>query len=231
MSETIKLVMVRHGQSQWNLENRFTGWVDVDITELGVQQSIEAAKKLKENNFTFDVCYTSLLKRVVRTSDIILKEMNLNIPIIKHWRLMERYYGGLTGFNKSELEKEKGEEQVQIWRRSYDVRPPEISKKSEYYPGNMKLFDGIPREFIPTTESLKDTIARVRPYWEEEIKPAIKSGKNVLFVGHGNSIRAIIKIIDNVSDEEIPKIESRIGIPLIYELDENMKPIRHYYLE
>ncbi len=228
--KTIKVVLVRHGQSQWNLENRFTGWEDVDLTKQGEEESKNAAKILKKNNFTFDVCYTSILKRATRTTDIILKEMKLKIPVIKDWRLNERCYGGLTGLNKDETRKKFGEEQVHIWRRSFNIRPPEMDKKSKYYPGNQKVFSAVPRDKIPTTESLRDTIDRVIPYWKQEIEPAIKSGKKVLISAHGNSIRGIIKHLGKISDEEIPNLEIPLGKPIVYELDEKMREIRHYYL-
>src|SRR3989344_1708026 len=224
---TYKIVLVRHGQSEWNLQNRFTGWVDVPLTKKGIEESKKCAEILKKNKFTFDVCYTSLLKRAIDTEEIILKEMELKIPVKKNIGLMERFYGGLTGLNKDEMKKKYGEEQVHIWRRSYDVQPPEISKKSEYYPGNMEMYKDVPRKMIPTTESLKDNYERTIPYWKKKIEPVIKKGKKILVSAHGNSIRAIIKYLDNVSNEEITQIEIPTGKPLVYELDEKLKPIRH----
>lgn len=228
----MKIVLIRHGQSQWNLENRFTGWVDVDLSKKGIEESKKAAKLLKKNHYTFDLVYTSVLKRAIRTAWIIMDEMDLMwVPIKKHWRLNERFYGGLTGLNKQEMREKAGEEQVHIWRRSYDVRPPEISKESEYYMRNDPKYSGLKDEEIPLTECLKDNVERTIPYWKEEIEPQIKKGKKILIAAHGNSLRGIVKYLDNISDEEIPKKEIPTGIPLVYELDENLKPIKNYYLE
>jgi 2,3-bisphosphoglycerate-dependent phosphoglycerate mutase len=226
-----KIVMIRHGQSQWNLENRFTGWVDVDLSPKGEKESMEAAKLLKENDYNFDTCHTSSLKRAIKTAEIILKEMNLKIPLKKSWRLNERFYGGLTGLNKDEMRKKFGEEQVFVWRRSYSTRPPEIDQKSEYYPGNTPLFKDIPKKDIPLTESLKDTVKRVIPYWKNGIMPDLKKGKKILVAAHGNSIRAIVKHIDNIGDDEITKIEIPTGKPLVYEFNKKFEPEKHYYLE
>jgi 2,3-bisphosphoglycerate-dependent phosphoglycerate mutase len=224
----IKLVLVRHGQSAWNLENRFTGWTDVDLSEQGVEEAIEAGKVLKENGYTFDVAYTSVLKRANRTLDIILEELNeKDIPIHKHWRLNERHYGALQGLNKKETADKYGDEQVHIWRRSYDVQPPALDDNDERYLDMKKDY----KEYIPHTECLKDTVERVIPYWESDILPSLKDNKKVIIVAHGNSLRGLIKYLDNISDDEIVGLEIPTGNPLVYELDDNFKPIKHYYLK
>ena len=227
-----KLVLVRHGESQWNLENRFTGWVDIDLSEKGVQEAKNAGKALKKNGYTFDVCYTSVLKRAIKTNDIILEELDLMyIPVYKHWRLNERHYGGLTGLNKAEMAKKTSPEQVHIWRRSFDVPPPALEESDERHPKHDPKYNFLTADQLPATESLKLTIQRVLPYWEVEIAPAILEEKKVLISAHGNSLRALVKYLDKMSDEEIPKFEIPTGIPMVYELDKNLKPIKRYYLE
>ena len=224
----IKLVLVRHGQSMWNLENKFTGWTDVDLSENGVKEAIEAGKVLKDKGFSFDVAYTSVLKRANRTLDLILNELDeKNIPIHKSWRLNERHYGALQGLNKKETADKYGEEQVHIWRRSYDVQPPALTEDDERFI-EMK---GLYNEYIPHTECLKDTIERVIPYWESDILPNLKEGKKIIIVAHGNSLRGLMKYLDNMSDEEVVSLEIETGNPICYELDDNLKPIKHYYVK
>ena len=223
----IKLVLVRHGQSEWNLSNQFTGWTDVELSENGVNEAIEAGKILKEKGYTFDVAYTSVLKRANHTLYLILKELNLDIPINYSWRLNERHYGALQGLNKKETAEKYGDEQVHIWRRSYDVKPPALEDEDERYKEMLDKYD----EYIPHTECLKDTIERVIPYWNSDILPSIKAGKKVIIVAHGNSLRGLIKYLDNISDEDIVNLEIPTGNPLVYELDDNLKPINHYYLK
>lgn len=223
----IKLVLVRHGESVWNLENKFTGWTDVDLSKNGVQEAIEAGKVLKEKGFTFDIAYTSVLKRANRTLDFILGYLNLRIPVYKSWHLNERHYGALQGLNKKETADKYGDEQVHIWRRSYDVQPPALEDNDERYTAMKSDYT----EYIPHTECLKDTVERVIPYWENEILPNIKNNKKVIIVAHGNSLRGLIKYLDNISDEEIVKLEIETGNPICYELDDNLKPIKHYYLK
>ena len=224
----IKLVLVRHGQSMWNLENKFTGWTDVDLSENGIKEAQDAGKVLKEKGFTFDVAYTSVLKRANRTLDYILEELNeKDIPINKSWRLNERHYGALQGLNKKETAEKYGDEQVHIWRRSYDVKPPALEDNDERYI-EMKKFYG---EYIPHTECLKDTVERVIPYWKDEILHSLTEGKKVIIVAHGNSLRGLMKYLDNMSDEEVINLEIETGNPICYELDDNFKPIRHYYLK
>ena len=223
----IKLVLVRHGQSVWNLENKFTGWTDVDLSENGIIEAHNAGKLLKENNYTFDLAYTSVLKRANRTLDIILEELNLNIPINYSWKLNERHYGALQGLNKDETRKKYGDNQVHIWRRSYDVRPPSLADDDERYVSDKEKYP----EYLPHTECLKDTVSRVVPYFEEEIIPKLKDNKKIIIVAHGNSLRGLIKYLDNISDEDIVGLEIPTGSPIVYELDENIKPIKHYYLK
>ena len=227
----IKLVLVRHGESIWNLENKFTGWTDVDLSDNGIKEAEEAGKILKELNYNFDIAYTSVLKRANRTLDIILKEMNINIPINYSWRLNERHYGALQGLNKDETRQKYGEEQVKLWRRSADIRPPELSSDDPRYPGNDIKYKDLDNKDIPHTENLLDTISRVIPYWEETIKPQIETGKRVIIVAHGNSLRGLIKYLDNLTDEEVINLEIETGNPICYELDNNLNPIRHYYLK
>ena len=225
------VVFLRHGESQWNKENKFTGWTDVDISEKGVNEAHSAGELLLKEGYTFDAAYTSVLKRAIRTLWITLDEMNLMwIPVTCSWRLNERHYGALQGLNKAETAAEYGDEQVFVWRRSYAVAPPALSPDDERNPANDPRYSSIPREELPLTESLQDTVARVKPYWENEICPQIKAGKKILIVAHGNSLRALVKILDNVSDDEISQVNIPTASPLVYELDENLKPIRHYYL-
>ena len=226
-----KLVLLRHGESEWNRQNRFTGWTDVDLSVQGVVEAEKAGNLLKDNNFTFDIAYTSVLKRGIRTLWIVLDKMDLMwIPVFRSWRLNERHYGALQGLYKSKLAAELGEEQVLIWRRSYDTPPPTLKTSDPRYPGNDKRYEALESKDIPLTECLKDTVERFLPYWYDTIAPTIKSGKNVLISAHGNSLRALVKYLDNVSEDEIVKLNIPTGIPLIYELDDDLKPIQHYYL-
>ena len=228
----IKLVLVRHGQSEWNLENKFTGWTDVELSEQGIREAKEAGKVLKEKGFTFDLAYTSYLKRAQNTLKLILEEMGeSDIETRMSWRLNERHYGALQGLNKAETAEKYGAEQVKLWRRSNDVRPPELAEDDPRYPGNDPKYSELSKDELPKTENLIDTIDRVLVYWNEEIKPAIESGKNVIIVAHGNSLRALIKYLDNISDDEIVGVEVQTGNPICYELDDNLKPIRHYYVK
>ncbi len=228
----IKLVLVRHGQSMWNLENRFTGWTDVELSEQGIKEAKEAGKVLKEKGFEFDVAYTSVLKRANDTLKYILEELGEeNIPVKKSWRLNERHYGALQGLNKDETKEKYGAEQVLLWRRSTDVRPPELSKDDERYPGNDPKYSDLKENELPTTENLIDTIERVMEYWNSDIKKDLEAGKRVIIAAHGNSLRGLIKYLDNMTDEEIIKLELQTGNPICYELDDNLKPIRHYYLK
>ena len=226
----IKLVLLRHGESTWNKENRFTGWTDVPLTGLGVEEAKKAGRVLKEERFVFDIVFTSVLKRATDTTDIVLKEMSLKIPIEYTWRLNERHYGALQGLNKAEMAAKYGEEQVSKWRRSYDIRPPALDKKDKRWPGHDPKYKDLHEKQIPVTESLKDTVKRVAPYWKEKIVPALKQGKRVLVSASGNSLRALVKYMDNVPDDEIVSFNIPTGIPLIYELDNNLKPIKHYFL-
>ena len=228
----IKLVLVRHGQSMWNLENRFTGWTDVELSEQGIKEAKEAGKVLKEKEFNFDVAYTSVLKRANDTLGYILEELDeKNIPVKKSWRLNERHYGALQGLNKDETKEKYGAEQVLLWRRSTDVRPPELSKDDKRYPGNDPKYSDLKENELPTTENLIDTIKRVMEYWNSDIKKDLEAGKRVIIAAHGNSLRGLIKYLDNMTDEEIIKLELQTGNPICYELDDNLKPIRHYYLK
>ncbi|MCB0118939.1 MAG: 2,3-diphosphoglycerate-dependent phosphoglycerate mutase [Anaerolineales bacterium] len=226
-----KLVLVRHGQSTWNLENRFTGWTDVDLTDLGKAEAAEAGSLLKEAGYEFDIAYTSVLKRAIKTLGIIQDVMNLDwLPVVRAWQLNERHYGALQGLNKAETAQKFGEEQVKVWRRSYDVPPPELELSDERHPKFDRRYASLTPEQLPSTESLKITLDRVLPYWNSTLAPEIKSGKRLLVVAHGNSIRALVKYLDNVSDAEITELNIPTGLPLVYELDENLKPIKHYYL-
>ncbi len=226
----IKLVLQRHGESVWNKENMFTGWTDVGLTEKGEEEAVHAGKILKKEGYKFDVAYTSVLIRAIETLDLTLKEMNLKIPIHKSWRLNERHYGALQGLNKAEMAKKVGEEQVHIWRRSYDTRPPALSETDDRYPGNDPLYSDVDKKDIPLTECLKDTVNRVKPYWNNTIVPVLKSGKKVIISAHGNSLRALVKYLDNIPDKDIPNLNIPTGIPLVYELNGDLKPIKHYYL-
>lgn len=227
----IKLVLLRHGESIWNKENRFSGWTDVDLSEKGIAEAREAAQILIERGYSFDVAFTSVLKRAIRTLWIVLDEMDsMWIPVYRSWRLNERHYGALQGLNKSDTAAKFGEEQVLIWRRSYDVRPPSLERSDERYLANDRRYNDLNGKDIPLTESLKDTVNRFLPYWHEVMAPAIKSGKRVIISAHGNSLRALVKYLDNITDEDIVKLNIPTGIPLVYELDNNLKALRSCYL-
>lgn len=221
----MKLILLRHGESVWNKENRFTGWTDVDLSSKGVEEAINAGKIMKNNNITFDVAFSSVLLRAKRTLDLVLKEMNVNVPVYYSYRLNERHYGALQGLNKDETRKKYGEEQVHIWRRSYDVRPPMLTIDDPRYPGNDPLYKDLSKDELPLTECLKDTLERVLPYYNNEIKTHLLKGENVLIVAHGNSIRSIIKYIENISDEDIMNVEIPTAVPYIYELDNELNII------
>jgi 2,3-bisphosphoglycerate-dependent phosphoglycerate mutase len=226
-----KLVLLRHGESTWNKENRFTGWTDVDLSEQGLQEARAAGRLLEQSGFTFDVAYTSVLKRAIRTLWIALDEMNLMwIPVHKSWRLNERHYGALQGLNKAEMAARFGDEQVLIWRRSYDVPPPALEPADERWPGRDPRYKDLAAHELPATECLKDTVARFVPHWTSAIAPAVEAGRRVLVAAHGNSIRALIKYLDGVSDQDIVGLNIPTGVPLVYELDDDLKPLRHYYL-
>jgi 2,3-bisphosphoglycerate-dependent phosphoglycerate mutase len=226
-----KLVLVRHGQSTWNLENRFTGWTDVGLTDLGREEAHEAGKLLREGGYVFDVAYTSVLRRAIQTLWVILEEMNLEwIPEEKAWQLNERHYGALQGLNKAEMAEKFGEAQVKIWRRSYDTPPPVLELDDERHPRFDPRYASLTPEQLPATESLKITLERVLPYWHSTLAPVIKSGQRVIVAAHGNSIRAMVKYLDNVSDAEITELNIPTGLPLVYELDDDLKPIKSYYL-
>ncbi len=227
----IKLVLLRHGQSTWNKENRFTGWTDVPLTKLGMQEANEAAKVLKENGYNFDVVFTSLLKRATDSTDIIVNGMGLKSAHVENsWRLNERHYGALQGLNKSEMAAKYGEKQVLLWRRSYDTKPPALEENDKRNPANDQMYKYIDKIFLPLTESLKDCVKRVKPFYQEKIIPELKNGKKVLVSASGNSLRALVKIIDKISDEEIVSFIIPTGVPLVYELDGDLKPINHYFL-
>jgi len=226
-----KIVLMRHGESTWNLENRFTGWTDVDLTEKGMAEARQAGKVLKEAGFTFDLAYTSVLKRAIRTLWLTLDEMDLMyLPIVNDWRLNERHYGALQGLNKAETAAKYGDEQVLVWRRSYDVPPNPLEENDSRTSFNDPRYAGLKREQIPVTECLKDTVARVMPAWDDEIAPAIRAGKNILISAHGNSLRALIKSLEGISDQDIVSLNIPNGQPLVYELDADLKPIKSYYL-
>jgi 2,3-bisphosphoglycerate-dependent phosphoglycerate mutase len=226
-----KVVLLRHGESTWNKENRFTGWTDVDLSEKGFVEAKKSGEVLKAEGYSFDIAFTSVLKRAIRTLWITLDELDLMwIPVIRNWRLNERHYGSLQGLNKAETAKKYGDDQVKIWRRSYDTQPPSLEKSDERYPGHDPRYSDLTDAELPLTECLKDTVARFMPYWQETIAPTIKSGKKVLIAAHGNSLRALVKYLDNVSEEEIVGLNIPTGIPLVYELDDDLKPIKHYYL-
>jgi 2,3-bisphosphoglycerate-dependent phosphoglycerate mutase len=227
----MKLVLLRHGESIWNLEDRFTGWTDVDLSARGIAEAKEAGKALRENGYSFDVAFTSVLKRAIRTLWLVLDEMDLMwIPVYRSWRLNERHYGALQGLNKAEMSAKVGEQQVHIWRRSYDVRPPALERTDARYPGNEAKYRGLSEDELPVAESLKDTVARVMPYWNEVLAPILKSGKHAIVSAHGNSLRALVKYLDNISDNEIVDVNIPTGIPLVYEIDEELKPLTHFYL-
>ena len=226
-----KLVLLRHGQSVWNLANRFTGWTDVGLSDKGVSEAHASAKVLKEDGYTFDLAYTSVLKRAIKTLWIVLEDMDLMwIPVHRSWRLNERHYGALQGLNKMETVEKYGADQVLTWRRSFSTPPPALTKDDERYPGSDPRFQSADESEIPLAESLKDTINRFLPHWHNVIAPSIKEGKRVIIAAHGNSLRALVKYLDNVSEEEIVKLNIPTGIPLVYELDEELKPLKHYYL-
>jgi 2,3-bisphosphoglycerate-dependent phosphoglycerate mutase len=226
-----KLVLVRHGQSTWNLENRFTGWTDVDLTDLGKAEAAEAGKLLKESGYDFDIAYTSVLKRAIKTLGVIQDVMNLDwLPVVRAWQLNERHYGALQGLNKAETAKQYGEDQVKVWRRSYDVPPPSLELTDERHPKFDRRYASLTPEQLPATESLKITLDRVLPYWNSTLAPEIKAGKRLLVVAHGNSIRALVKYLDNVSEADIVELNIPTGLPLVYELDKDLKPIKNYYL-
>lgn len=227
----IKVVLLRHGESQWNKENRFTGWTDVDLSERGREEAKRAAVTLQGSGHTFDLAFTSVLTRAIRTLWIVLDEMDLMyIPIDSSYRLNERHYGALQGLNKAEMAKMYGDEQVLIWRRSYDVRPPALSPTDPRHSRNDPRYAGLQEGEIPLTECLKDTVDRVVPYWEGNIAPQLRMGRKVIIVAHGNSIRALVKYLDDVPDREIVELNIPTGVPLVYELDDDLRPIRHYYL-
>jgi 2,3-bisphosphoglycerate-dependent phosphoglycerate mutase len=226
-----KLVLLRHGESTWNKENLFTGWTDVDLSEKGVQEAHEAGKVLLKEGYTFDLAYTSVLKRAIRTLWIALDEMDLMwIPVYNSWRLNERHYGALQGLNKAQTAEKYGAAQVKIWRRSYDIQPPALTPDDPRYPGRDARYADLRPEEVPLTECLKDTVARTLPYWHETIALTVRSGKRVIVAAHGNSLRGLVKYLDNVSDHDIVGLNIPTGIPLVYELDEDLKPLRHYYL-
>ena len=226
-----KLVLIRHGESEWKKENRFTGWTDVRLSEKGISEAIEGGRVLKKEGFVFDVAYTSVLTRAIKTLWLVLEEMDLMwIPVHNSWRLNERHYGGLQGLNKAETAEKHGEEQVKIWRRSYDIPPPVLSLDDPRHPKNDPRYAGLKAEDLPSTESLKETVARFLPHWHETIAPMVKSGKRVLIAAHGNSLRALVKYLDNISEQDIVGLNIPTGIPLVYELDDDLKPIRNYYL-
>lgn len=226
-----KLVLMRHGESQWNKENRFTGWTDVDITEAGWREARQAGELLKKEGFEFDLAYTSVLKRAIRTLYTVLDTVDaMWIPVIKHWRLNERHYGALQGLNKAETAAQYGEDQVLIWRRAYAIAPTPLHDSDPRHPRFDRRYADLLPDEIPSTECLKDTVARVVPYWNEVIAPSIKSGKRIIVAAHGNSLRALVKYLDRISDDEIVNLNIPTGRPLVYELDNNLRPLRHYYL-
>ena len=226
-----KLVLIRHGESTWNLANRFTGWTDVDLTETGVEQAKEAGRLLKAEGYDFDVAYTSVLKRATRTLWHVLDEMDRTwLPVVNNWRLNERHYGALQGLNKAEVAKQYGDDQVLVWRRSFDMPPPALEASDPRCERSDLRYAKLQPDQIPLTECLKDTVARVLPFWDEALAPAILKGKRIVVAAHGNSIRALIKYLDNISEKDIVNLNIPNGIPLVYELDDNLKPIRHYYL-
>ena len=226
-----KLVLLRHGESEWNKENRFTGWVDVGLSKKGEKEAIEAGRILKKEGYVFDIAYTSVLKRAIKTLWLALEEMDLMwIPVYNNWRLNERHYGALQGLNKAEMAERHGVEQVKIWRRSYDVQPPALTADDPFYPGRDLRYANMKPEEVPLTECLKDTVERFLPYWHETIAPTVKAGKRVIISAHGNSLRALIKYLDNVSDKDIVGLNIPTGIPLVYELNDDLKPMQSFYL-
>ena len=230
-TETMTLVLLRHGESEWNKQNLFTGWTDVDLSDNGRVEAAEAGRLLKEEEFDFDICYTSYLKRAIHTLDIVLDEMDLEwLPVVKSWKLNERHYGALQGLNKQETAEKYGEEQVKIWRRSYDVPPPALDPSDERNPANQEQYKDIPADQLPLTECLKDTVARVIPYFEEEIKPKMLAGEKVIIVAHGNSLRGLVKYLENISDKDIVEVNIPNGVPLVYEFDKDFNVISKRYL-
>lgn len=231
MNKVYTLVLLRHGQSTWNLENRFTGWTDVGLTEQGEREAHEAGRLLREGGYTFDLAYTSVLKRAIKTLWIVLEEMELEwIPVVRAWQLNERHYGALQGLNKAEMAVKFGEEQVKLWRRSYDIRPPALEPDDPRHPRFDRRYASLSEAELPSTECLKDTVNRMLPYWHSTIAPAVKSGQRVLITAHGNSLRALVKYLDQISDEDIVGLNIPTGIPLVYELDDNLRPLKSYYL-
>lgn len=225
-----KVVLVRHGESIWNKENKFTGWTDVGLSKKGITESKQAGQILKKEGYNFDIAFCSVLKRAIQTLEYLLREMDLKLPVKYSWRLNEKHYGALQGLNKAEKAKEVGEEQVFKWRRVYDCRPPPLSKDDSRHPIKDLLYKDVNRKDLPDTECLKDVVNRVLPYWENDISPVIKSGKKIIISAHGNSLRALVKHLDNISDNDIPHLNIPTGIPLVYELDDNLNAIKHYYL-
>jgi 2,3-bisphosphoglycerate-dependent phosphoglycerate mutase len=226
-----RIVLLRHGESEWNKENRFTGWTDVGLSEKGIQEAVKAGRALRDEKYTFDVAYTSLLSRAIKTLWIVLEEMDLMwIPVHRSWHLNERHYGALQGLNKAETAERHGAEQTHIWRRSYDVPPPALTPDDDRHPGNEPRYADLSPEDLPLTECLKDTVERFLPYWHESIAPTVRAGKRVLIAAHGNSLRALVKYLDNVSDEQIVGLNIPTGIPLVYELEDDITPTRSYYL-
>lgn len=227
----IKLVLLRHGESVWNKENLYTGWTDVDLSDKGRQEAGEAGRLLREGGYVFDVAFTSVLKRAIRTLWMTLDQMDqMWIPVYNTWRLNERHYGALQGLNKAQTAEQYGEKQVKIWRRSYDVQPPSLTKEDPRWPGHDPRYQDMDEADIPLAECLKDTVARFLPYWHGTIVPTLKSGKRVIIAAHGNSLRALVKYLDDISDNDIVELNIPTGVPLVYELDDDLKPIRHYYL-
>jgi len=227
----MKVVLLRHGESDWNKQNRFTGWTDVDLSEKGIAEAKEGARVLKEQGYTFDIAYTSVLKRAIRTLWIVMDEMDLMwIPVYRSWRLNERHYGALQGLNKAETAEKYGEAQVKVWRRSYDIRPPALEQTDPRYPGFDPRYKSLSQQELPLTECLKDTVARFLPYWHEVIAPAVKTGQRVLIAAHGNSLRALVKYLDNIPEQDIVELNIPTGMPLVYELDQDLKPLRSCYL-
>ena len=226
------LVLLRHGQSEWNRENRFTGWVDVPLSPLGVEEALRAGRELRARGYEFDVAYTSLLRRAIKTLWIALEELDqMWIPVHRSWRLNERMYGALQGLNKAETAAKHGEEQVKIWRRSYATPPPPLSLDDPGWPGHDRRYQSLERADVPAAESLQDTVRRFLPFWESDIVPSLASGRRVLIAAHGNSLRALIKHLDGISDDDIVGLEIPTGVPLVYELDDELRPIRHFYLK
>jgi len=228
----MKLVLIRHGQSEWNLANLFTGWTDVDLTDHGAADAKHAGQALKQHGFHFDIAYTSYLKRAIKTLNYVLEETDsLWVPVHKSWKLNERHYGALQGLNKQEVAEKYGAEQVHIWRRSFDTAPPFLEKEDERYPGHEQKYKEIPEDEIPLGESLETTIKRVIPYWEEEIKPSVRAGKSVIIAAHGNSLRGLMKYLEDISDEDIVNVSIPTGVPLVYELDDNLVPVSKYFID